>query len=80
MSYLFFDATRSDFDDGEGNPVSLGSHLDYLDNYGGTPDMWSHSETDSRLKAISEANESGLHLYIVDESNYRVVGEVNKPE
>jgi len=60
--------------------VSLGAHLDYLDNYGGTPDMWSSTESDSRLKAIREAEDSGLHLYVVDESIYRVVGEVNKPE
>jgi hypothetical protein len=79
MSYLLFNASRDDFDDGQGNEVSLGEHLDYLANAGGTPDCWSSVEGNSRVDALNKARESGLHLYIVDESMLRVVGEVNKP-
>ena len=79
MAFLFFNADRDGFDDGEGNLVSLGDHLDYLANQGGTPDCWSSTETESLAKAKLEAMESGLHLYIVCEYKHRVVGIVNKP-
>lgn len=80
MSYLLFNADREGFDDGEGNLVSLGEHLEYVDNYCGTPDCWSSVDTDSRNKAMLEAKDSGLHLYVVDGYSYRVVGVVNKPQ
>lgn len=79
MPYLFFSADKNrKFDKGDGTEGTLGEHLEYLDNEGGTPDCWDSTDTDSRNKAISEAKDSNLHLYIVDESSYRVVGEVNK--
>ena len=80
MSYLFFSADKNrKFDtlDGQG---TLGEHLEYLDNFGGTPDFWDSTDTASLSKAKTQAAESGMHLYIVNESMYRVVGEVNKPE
>jgi hypothetical protein len=82
MGYLFFNADRGDdFDtDGEGTEGTLGEHLEYLDNYGGSPDCWDSTDTDSRTKAIHEARESNMHLYVVDEYTYRVVGHVNAPE
>lgn len=82
MSYLFFSAEKNQkFDaDGTGREGTLGDHLDYLANEGGTPDCWDSTDTDNRRVALDEARESGLHLYVVDESLMRVVGEVNKPE
>lgn len=79
MSYLFFNANRKDdWDiDGKGTEGTLGEHLKYLDNYGGSPDCWDSTDTDNRNKAIQEASESGMHLYVVDENSYRVVGRVN---
>lgn len=78
-SYLFFNADPDRrFDDGEGNDVSLGEHLEYLATYGGTPDCWDSFEG-PRARAMREARESGLHLYVVDTDNYRVVGVVNPP-
>lgn len=82
MSYLFFDATPNKVFDtyGYGFEGSLGGHLEYLANEGGTPDFWGSSDSKSRRVAMDEASKSGLHLYVVDESIYRVVGEVNKPK
>ena len=81
MSYLFFIADKGkQFDRGDGTEGSLGEHLEYVSEFGGTPDSWDSVDTKSRIAAMNEARSSGLHLYIVDESSYRVVGEVNKPE
>jgi hypothetical protein len=82
MSYLFFDATPNKVFDtyGYGFEGSLGGHLEYLANEAGTPDFWGSSDSESRSVAMNEATKSGLHLYVVDESIHRVVGEVNKPQ
>jgi hypothetical protein len=81
MSYLFFSADpKKKFDaDGAGTEGTLGDHLEYV-NEGGTPDCWDSTDTSNRTFAINEAKESGLHLFIVDESNMRVVGRVNEPD
>jgi len=73
MTYLLFSASRKEFDDG----MSLGEHLDDLAKFGGTPDCWDSIETDNRTVAITKARDSGLPLYIVDETLCRVVGVVN---
>ena len=82
MSYLFFNANKDrKYDtDGCGTEGSLGEQLDYLANDGGSPDCWDSTDTESLAKAKLEAMDSGLHLYIVNESMYRVVGEVNRPK
>lgn len=88
MSYLLLNADNTGFDDGEGNEVSLGEHLDYVNDFGGSPDCWGSVEADNRNTAMREARESGLHLYVVDEnfplgngeSYCRVVGIVNQPD
>ncbi|MEH6454858.1 MAG: hypothetical protein V7749_00920 [Cocleimonas sp.] len=80
MSYLFFDANPArKFDTyGYGAEGSLGGHLGYLANEGGTADCWDSTDTACRFKAMNEAKASMLHLYVVNESMYRVVGEVNR--
>lgn len=79
MSYLLFNADKTGYDDGEGNEVSLGEHLEYVNNFGGSPDCWDSVDTDNRNIAMRQARESGLYLYVVDERQCRVVGIVNKP-
>jgi hypothetical protein len=81
MSFLFFDATPNKVFDtyGYGFEGSLGGHLEYLANEGGTPDCYDSTNSESRTVAMKEAAKSGLHLYVVNESMHRVVGEVNKP-
>lgn len=80
MSFLFFDADRKGFDDGEGNSVSLGDHLYYLETTGGTPDCYDSLDILNRLKAVDYAKKSGIYTYVVRESDYKVVAIVNKPE
>lgn len=77
MGYLLFDKDRDGFDDGEGNNVSLGEHLDYV-NSGGTPDCWMTVDG-SRNEAIKEAQNSGMSMYVVCEDMLRVVAEVKSP-
>lgn len=81
MSYLFFEADpKRKFDTyGHGVEGSLGGHLEYLEQEGGTPDCFDSTDTDCRSEAMNQAESSGEHLYVVNESMYRVVGEVNKP-
>jgi hypothetical protein len=74
MGYLFFNADR-EFDDGEGNEVPLGRHLDYVLE-GGSPDCWDTFEG-TRNAAIAEAKMSNLPLYVVDDCSFRVVAKVN---
>jgi len=78
MSYLFFDASKNRVFDTYGYGVD--GHLEYLACEGGTPDLFDSTDTECRSKAIKEAESSGRHLYVVNESMYRVVGEVNKPQ
>jgi hypothetical protein len=81
MSFLFFNADKTcTFDDGEGQPISLGEHLSYLKKHGGTPECVDSIDTEDRSEAMNKARRSGLHLYVVDESQYKVVGSVNSPE
>ena len=56
----------------EGEPCTLGEHLDYVDEWSGTPDCWDGVDG-SIHDAKHAARESGLDLYIVDASIYRVV-------
>jgi hypothetical protein len=77
MSYLFFEANRTNFDDGKGNEVPLGDHLDYLRSQGGSPECFDSCDEDNRTVAMTKARTTGLHLYVVDEDDYRVVGVVN---
>lgn len=79
-NYLLFNADPDrKFDTGE-SVGTLGDHLEYLDDFGGSPDCWDAIEATSRTNAMMQAVESGLHLYVVDETLLRVVGEVNKPQ
>tara|TARA_Y100001934_G_scaffold248939_1_gene309964 strand:+ start:816 stop:1064 length:249 start_codon:yes stop_codon:yes gene_type:complete len=82
MAYLFFDATPNrKFDtNGNGAEGTLGEHLSYLERTGGTPECMDSTDTSSRQAALTKAESTGQHLYVVDEDNYRVVGEVNKPD
>jgi len=82
MAYLFFDATpnRTFDSNGNGTEGTLGEHLSYLERTGGTPECTDTAETESRQAALTKAQNTGTHLFVVDEDNYRVVGEVNKPE
>lgn len=80
MGYLFFIADKDRCFETDSGMGTLGDHLDYLANYGGTPDCWDSSDTCSRTEAMRIAKESGLHLYVVSETMLRVVGEVNKPD
>lgn len=79
MSYLFFDADREGQFDTENGQGSLGEHLDYLANSGGTPDCYDAIDADIASVAIAQARKTGLHLLVVDYNALRVVGEVNKP-
>jgi len=74
--YLFFNGTNEGFDDGEGNMVSLGEHLDYLDEWGGTPDCY-WSFTGSYVGAKAEALAEGFPVCIVDATTNRVVYKAN---
>jgi len=73
--FYFFNANKQ-YEDEEGNPITLGEHLDYVDNYLGTPDCWD-TFTGHRSSAMNEAKASGLELYVVDAVSCRVVGHVN---
>lgn len=80
-TYGFFEAGKDKkFDDGEGNPVSLGEHLAYLNSEGGTPDCFDIVKARSAVQAKVEAKKTGLDLYVVDLDTCRVVGRVNQPE
>lgn len=74
-SYIFFLADKQ-YETENGAPCSLGEHLDYCDQTGGTADCWDRFDG-TRKRAMNEATESGLDLYIVDEANFRVVAHVN---
>ena len=79
--YLLYSAEKgAKFDDGEGNGVSLGEHLEYVYSEGGTPDCFDIISANSLIQAKIKAKESGLHLYIVDCDSCRVVGRVNEPQ
>ena len=79
MAYLLFNADRK-FDDGYGGEVSLKDHLHYLSTSSGTPDSWDIVETDNISEVVEQAKASQLPLYIVDDCNYKIVGDVNLPE
>jgi len=81
MPYLFFDGQRdNDFEvNDKSEKGTLGEHLSYIER-GGSPDCWLSTDTDSRSQAMSIAEKSGLHLYVVDETKLRVVGQTNEPK
>lgn len=79
-SYLLFDADRRGFDDGEGNDVSLGEHLDYVDNYGGTPDFWDEIKDVSYQQMKFEVGKMNKNLYVVDQDTNRVVYHAKERE
>ncbi|KAA1252613.1 hypothetical protein F0M16_21965 [Vibrio cholerae] len=72
-SYLFFDASRKGFDDGKGNDVSLGEHLEYLSAYGGTPDHYDSLENATYAQMKSYVSKLPIQVYVVDELQHRVV-------
>jgi len=75
MTHLFFNADSNDFYDVcEGDDISLGEYLDYVDTYVETSNCWSNSNAEFRAKAFYEAAGSILNPYIVDEDTLRVVG------
>jgi len=78
--YLLFDGDRKGFDDGEGNMVSLGKHLDYLASYGGTPDMMDSLEDMSYQQMKMEVMKRNENIFVVDESELRVVYKATKRE
>lgn len=70
-SFLLF--INKQYETEEGEPCTLGEHLEYIGDYMGTPDCWSSVEG-SKWDAHKEARESGLDIYIVDELLMRVIG------
>ena len=72
-NYLLFDADREGFDDGKGNLVSIGDHLDYVDGYCGTPDFWDSLEDMSYQQMRFEVGKMNKNLYVVDQDQMRVV-------
>ncbi len=72
-NFLFFDANRKGFDDGKGNDVSLGEHLDYVSNYGGTPDCWDSLENATYTEMKAYIAKLDFQVYVVDESEMRVI-------
>ena len=79
--YLLFDARREGFDDGEGNMVSLGDHLHYVDTQGGTPDNFDTIEaaSASQARGLAKRKNSSMHMFVVDTETMKVVGNVNDP-
>ncbi|MCF2902032.1 hypothetical protein L1267_16780 [Pseudoalteromonas sp. OFAV1] len=76
--YMLFDASRK-YDDGKGGECELGYHLEHVVDAGGTPDCFDIVEATTAMQARTLARETGLHLYVVNSSLSRVVGEVNGP-
>lgn len=79
-SYLLFDATRDGFDDGNGKMVPLGDHLDYVDNYLGTPENFDVLENISFAQMKFETGKMNQHIFVVDEEQMRVVYIANDPK
>jgi hypothetical protein len=74
MRYLLFreDAT---YQDEHGRPQSFGDHLQYLRDYGGTPDCWDTAET--LPAARKAARNAGCTVVIIDEMlDHRPVAKI----
>lgn len=79
-NYLLFDATRKGFDDGDGNMVSLGKHLDYVNDYNGTPENFDTLEDLSFNQMKFETGRMSQHIFVVEEERMRVVFIANDPK
>ncbi|MEZ9708716.1 hypothetical protein AB4254_08595 [Vibrio breoganii] len=75
FKYFVFVLSREGFDDGNGNLVSLGDHLEYLKNEGGSWDMDASLEATDYQSMKTEVRNSfpNARIAVVDESQMRVV-------
>ena len=79
MDYMFFFADRN-YETSGGKPCSLDDHLNYLRLYDGTPDCWDAHGGYTDQEIMEKAKTASIrHMLVVEASDYRVVGEVNRP-
>lgn len=79
-SFYLFDANRSGFDDGQGNPISLKDHLRYVNSQGGTPDFFDNLEDVTFDDMVEEVNRRGDYVIVVDEDDGEIVYTANNPD
>ncbi len=78
MTYLIFNE-NGNYTDEDGNPATLGQHLSYLRNWGGTPDHWDAAETKGEArKLILDRAPVGTWVIISEELDFRPVDRIHR--
>lgn len=79
MKFMLFNANL-DYKDENGQTISFEEHLEYVDRYCGTPDMWDMITAPSASTALIEAQKisdrTGFDFHVVNEVNNEIIGTI----
>ncbi len=77
--FLIFDRDGA-YTTEDGDPCTLGEHLDYLRTWGGTPDMWDAFETKAAAQSAADRAPFENWLIISENHDYRPIGGHTAPD